>query len=84
MKNNFFWQKQQQQIIGSQKLILSKYHMFWLSSYEFFSVLGDVFCQKSVISSAKTAVYYIASSFHNIFHLVRMGALHNEATMCIS
>ena len=43
-----------------------------------------LFVKKSVISSAKTAVYYIASSFHNIFHLVCMGALHDEATMCIS
>ena len=27
---------------------LSKYHMFWLS-YESFSILSDVFCQKSVM-----------------------------------
>ena len=39
------------QIISFQKLfILSKYYMFWLS-YEPFSILSDVFCQKYVISS---------------------------------
>ena len=45
----FFWQKWQNQIISFQKVfILSKYHnhMFWLS-YESFSILSDVFCQKS-------------------------------------
>ena len=50
MKNNFL-QKQQKQIISFQKrFILSKYNMFWMS-YESFSILSDVFCQKIVISS---------------------------------
>ena len=42
---------QQKQIISFQNFfILSKYHMFRVS-YESFSMLGDVFCQKSIISS---------------------------------
>ena len=50
-EKNFFWQKYQKQIISFQQIfILSKYHMFWLS-YEIFSILSDVSCQKSVISN---------------------------------
>ena len=38
--------KTKKQIISFQKVfILSKYHMFWLS-YESFSILSHVFCQK--------------------------------------
>ena len=33
-----------------ENFILSKYHLFWLS-YESFSILSDIFCQKSAISS---------------------------------
>ena len=50
-KNNFFFQKQQNQILSFQKLfLLTKYHMFWLS-YECFSILCNAFLLKSAISS---------------------------------
>ena len=77
-----FWQKWQNQIISFQKVfILSKYHnhMFWLS-YESFSILSDVFCQKSLISSESSSeqktdfinFLFISSKYHTsksfLFH----------------
>ena len=49
-KKQFFFTEitKQKQIINFQKP--SKYNMFW-QSYEYFSILSDVFCQKSVIAS---------------------------------
>ena len=53
-KQKKFLQKKQNQIINFQeKLILSKYHIFWLS-YECFSILYDVFMLKRVISSGNS------------------------------
>ena len=55
-KKQFFFQKQQKQILSFQNLfILTKYHLFWLS-YECFSILRNAFLLKSAISSSHTAV----------------------------
>ena len=55
-KNNFFFQKSQNQILSFQNLIiLTKYRMFWLS-YECFSIWCNAFLLKSVISSHNSCV----------------------------
>ena len=49
-KKKFFSRNNKTRSSAFRNFILSKYHMFW-PSYQSFSILSYVFCQKSIISS---------------------------------
>ena len=64
-KKQFFFQKQQNQILSFQNLfILTKYCVLAELSYECFSILCNAFLLKSTISSHNTAV---VSHMHGCF-----------------